>query len=222
MLSKTAIASLIVQLVAGIFGLAVLSFAEVGPESRLLMGILKLEMIVQVVEFCFYSWLVLNIMNKGVPTNITAYRYLDWALTTPVMLVSTAVYFRYRSGESRSFATVVGANRSAIGRMVAANGLMLLVGFLAETNYLDLHTGVALGFVPFIVAFTELYKFAAASDSTSRHIFWAMLTLWSSYGFAAVLDFESKNSLYNVIDVFSKNFYGTFLAMELIRASARN
>jgi bacteriorhodopsin len=38
-----------------------------------------------------------------------------------------------------------------------------------------------------------------------------MFVFWSLYGIAAVLNFENKNTSYNVLDIFAKNFYGIFL-----------
>ena len=39
-----------------------------------------------------------------------------------------------------------------------------------------------------------------------------MASIWSIYGIAALFNFKIKNAFYNILDIFSKNFYGLFLA----------
>jgi bacteriorhodopsin len=48
-----------------------------------------------------------------------------------------------------------------------------------------------------------------------------MFIFWSLYGVAAVFDFENKNTSYNILDIFAKNFFGMFLYW-LIKSKAIN
>ena len=57
-----------------------------------------------------------------------------------------------------------------------------------------------------------MYEYYASKSSANMPIFIIMTTIWSIYGIAALFDFKVKNAFYNILDVFSKNFYGLFLA----------
>ena len=39
-----------------------------------------------------------------------------------------------------------------------------------------------------------------------------MFSIWFLYGIAAMFNFRLKNAGYNILDLFSKNFYGLFLS----------
>ena len=41
-------------------------------------------------------------------------------------------------------------------------------------------------------------------------IFWAFTTFWAIYGIVYLLDEETKNIGYNILDLFSKCFVGIF------------
>ena len=64
-------------------------FMSVSPGFAILKQLLILENIVQVVQGSFYTWLVYNVKNE---TNITAKRYMDWVITTPLMLITLMCY----------------------------------------------------------------------------------------------------------------------------------
>jgi bacteriorhodopsin len=64
-------------------------FMSVPPAYMILKQLLFLENIVQVVQGSFYAWLFFNIQSV---TNITSKRYVDWVITTPIMLISLICY----------------------------------------------------------------------------------------------------------------------------------
>jgi bacteriorhodopsin len=43
--------------------------------------------------------------------------------------------------------------------------------------------------------------------------------VWAIYGVAAVLPYHIKNTMYNILDIFAKNFFGIFLSYVLYKAS---
>jgi bacteriorhodopsin len=47
-------------------------------------------------------------------------------------------------------------------------------------------------------------------------IYTYFLVFWSLYGVVAVLPYTLKNTIYNVLDLFSKNFFGLFLSYLII------
>jgi bacteriorhodopsin len=42
-------------------------------------------------------------------------------------------------------------------------------------------------------------------------MYWFFVFTWSLYGVAALLPYDTKNSMYNILDLFAKNFLGVFL-----------
>lgn len=47
-------------------------------------------------------------------------------------------------------------------------------------------------------------------------LFWFYFIFWSLYGVAAGLEYELKNAMYNILDLFAKNFIGVFLVANLL------
>ena len=213
--------SIVVQLVTGVIELLAL-FVKTAPGMALIKQLLGLEVAVQAVEGTFYAWLYYNIDRVK---NITPKRYADWALTTPTMLVTLVAYIIYLnapSSESLSLLQILRENAAPIAQIVGLNWLMLLFGYLGEGGVIPLLTGVALGFAPFIAYFYIMYErfIHNANDvnstSTSMKIYVYFLVFWSLYGIVAVLPYALKNTIYNVLDLFSKNFFGLFLSYLIV------
>ena len=89
---------------------------------------------------------------------------------------------------------------------------MLLFGYLGEMKIIPVLLGVFLGFIPFVIYYYMIYVNYATQTSTGGLIFWYFFFFWSLYGFAAVLPYYIKNALYNILDLFAKNFFGIFLS----------
>ena len=79
----TAKSSLFVQVITSIIDIYVLNF-DLKPEDNILRQLLIMELIVQIIEGSFYTWLILSFDKI---TNITKHRYYDWFITTPTMLL---------------------------------------------------------------------------------------------------------------------------------------
>ena len=87
----TGILSLIIQIITGIFDYYILNL-QITPNLKLLRELLFVEFIVQLVEGCFYIWMVMNFSKIS---NITPNRYFDWFFTTPTMLITYSIYLIY-------------------------------------------------------------------------------------------------------------------------------
>lgn len=186
----------------------------------LIKQLLGLEVAVQVVEGGFYAWLYNNINTIK---NITPKRYADWAITTPTMLITMVAYIIYLNNktttESLSLVQILRENAGPFVQILVLNWLMLLFGYLGEIGVIPMIAGVAIGFVPFIAYFYIIYANflnQSASSSTSIKIYTYFLVFWSLYGLVAVLPYALKNTIYNVLDLFSKNFFGLFLSYLII------
>ena len=230
LLRSSLLFSIVVQVVTGVIELLAL-FVKTAPGMALIRQLLGLELAVQAVEGAFYAWLYTNINTVK---NITPKRYADWALTTPTMLVTLVAYTIYlnsdksNGNESLSFIQILRENAVPIAQIVGLNWLMLLFGYLGEVGVVPLVTGVVLGFVPFIAYFYIIYeRFVVnnannANNNTSLKIYAYFLVFWSLYGIVALLPYTLKNTIYNVLDLFAKNFFGLFLSYLIVSNSTNS
>lgn len=211
-LHASAFGSLAVQLVTGLFE-AQGMFVPVRPEDEIVKEVLLMELAVQLVELIFYAYLVYMIVTGHVSNAITSHRYIDWSITTPVMLVSFVVFFKYLHQQGRTVRLLPSIQEELpnIAQIIVGNALMLLLGFISEIGLVSTPLGVALGFIPFAFIFKILYSYYARFTTLGSILFYLSFVIWGLYGVGAVLPFAYKNTLYNILDVFSKNAYGLFL-----------
>ena len=228
LLHSSLLLSIVVQAVTGVIELLAL-FVKTAPGMALIRQLLGLELAVQAVEGAFYAWLYFNIHRVK---NITPKRYADWALTTPTMLVTLIAYIIYlnsdkgngNGNDSLSLIQILRENATPIAQILGLNWLMLLFGYLGEVGVIPLVAGVAIGFTPFIAYFYIIYEIFVANDAkntTSLKIYAYFLVFWSLYGIVAVLPYTLKNTIYNVLDLFAKNFFGLFLSYLIVSNAIR-
>jgi hypothetical protein len=214
----TLIISIVIQLITGIIEIGSL-FIKVPTAYSLIRELLILEVIVQIIEGSFYFWLAYNFTKA---LNITPKRYIDWAITTPTMLITLILYLVYLNKRTTDetnelgFFTLLKDNKDIIIPVVILNWLMLLFGYLAEINIIPLFFGVILGFIPFLIYYYMIYVNYVTENTSGYLLFWYFFIFWSLYGFAALLPYYIKNSFYNILDLFAKNFFGIFLSYIII------
>ena len=230
-----------VQIITGIIQLFSL-FIKVPPSYIILKQLLVLENIVQFIQGSFYAWLVSNIKSE---TNITPKRYMDWVITTPIMLITLICYMIFLRGSGESHVdifSILRGNYAIISIIVVLNALMLLFGYLGEKNIIPLVWGVLIGFIPFIIYYYLIYNnFVKSNTSTDTDsgagadigadpttaninntilkLFLYFLFFWSLYGIVGLLPYYIKNTIYNILDLFSKNFFGLLLSYLIITKS---
>lgn len=215
LVKQTIILSLIAQVIITLIGATALMY-KLQPRDEILYSILGLETLVQFIEALFYVWFAFFFTKNMTRTDIAKFRYYDWVFTTPMMLLSTAVFFVYNAmkeqGEillsMRQFFSQYGVDYAIISFY---NLLMLVFGYLHEVGLLSLFTSNTIGFIFFFASFYKLYELAVLSPS-NMNIFWIMFGIWSLYGVAAMFPNITKNTMYNILDIFSKNFYGLYLS----------
>jgi hypothetical protein len=209
----TLIISISIQSITGLIEFLTL-LMKIPVEFILIRQLMILELFVQIIEGYFYLWLFLNYDNI---TNITPKRYFDWAITTPTMLVQLILYLLflyYRENninERLEFFNLFNKNFNIIISVLLLNWLMLLFGYLSEIKVLPVAIGVILGFIPFLIYYYLIYTNFVLTE-TGNKMFFYFLFFWSLYGIVALLPYHTKNMLYNILDLFSKNFVGLFLA----------
>jgi bacteriorhodopsin len=212
----SAFISLFIQIITGFIEGIGLTY-NVRSEDEVLKDILLSELIVQFVEFLFYCYLVYKIIFQHVPSSIISYRYIDWSITTPIMLINFAIFFTYlrqkneKTNTKLNYLEIIKKEKQVFILLVVANALMLLFGYLGEIGVLNNALSTAIGFIPFAFIFKQLYSRYVGKDILSLVIFYGIFLVWAVYGVAAVLPFTIKNTFYNILDLFSKNAFGLFL-----------
>lgn len=210
---KTLVISIIVQIVTGTIEIASV-FVEVPFQYKLIKQLILLELLVQFVEGFFYLWLAFNFTKI---LNITPKRYVDWAITTPTMLITLMSYliFLNKKHENKTqeldFFTLIRDNLSIFITVLSLNWLMLLFGYLSEIKKIPFTLGIFLGFIPFLIYYYIIYQ-NFVNENTNEYLFWYFFFFWSLYGIVSVLPYYVKNASYNILDLFAKNFFGIFLS----------
>lgn len=214
----TLIISVIVQAITGFVEIFSL-FIKVPNAFNVIRQLMIMEVSVQVVEGLFYVWLLYN-FNKVI--NVTPKRYIDWAITTPTMLVtliSYLIYLHHREKDTTSqlsLYSILSDNFMTVSFVLILNWLMLLFGYLGEVNIIPTVLGVFLGFIPFMIYYYIIYTNYVTQILSGSSLYWYFFIFWSLYGVVALLPYYIKNSFYNIIDLFSKNFFGIFLSYIII------
>ncbi len=211
MIYTSGVVSLIIQVIIGIIDYLAINI-EINSKDEMLKDLLKVELFVQVVEFIFYLWLIYY-FNK-VSQNITPIRYLDWAITTPLMLITLSAFLNHDGSTSSRLSDFLSNNIGPMIKIVFLNAAMLLFGFIGEIGYLSPYLSTALGFIPFILNFKYIKdKFLPSSEDKFKiAVFYWFVFFWSLYGVFALTSYTTKNTGYNILDIFSKNVFGLFLA----------
>jgi len=211
MIYISGLVSLIIQLIVGIVGFLAIN-VDVSTKEELLKDLLKVELFVQIIEFIFYVWLIYYL--SGASQNITPFRYLDWAITTPTMLITLSAFLNHDGNTTTRLSDFLSDNTGSVVKIVLLNALMLGCGLLGEFGYLSQYVSTALGFIPFALNFKNIKDafLPLSNDFFKNAVFYWFVFFWSLYGVFALMSYTVKNTGYNILDIFAKNFFGLFLA----------
>lgn len=209
--------SLIIQFLTGFVDIYALSL-HYPAELLIFKNLLYLETAVQIIEGIFYIWLI---SQFSYISNVTPKRYFDWFITTPTMLFTLCIYLDYlhhkESFEQMDLYGLFQNHKQTFIPIAILNSMMLLFGYLGETKLLNKYLAVLLGFIPFVLFFGMIYDNYAKYTPDGETLFWYFTAVWGFYGIAAIMPYFWKNISYNILDIFSKNFFGLFLAYIAIR-----
>jgi bacteriorhodopsin len=210
MIYLSGVISLCIQAVVGIIDYLAINI-EIESKDELLKDLLKVELFVQVIEFMFYVFLIFYF--KKTSQNITPFRYLDWAVTTPLMLISLSAFLNH-DGRTLRLSDFLTEHKDSIIKIVLLNASMLFFGIVGELGYLNKYISTGLGFIPFFLNFKHIKDtFLHSSDDIQKiFLFYWFVIVWGMYGVFAVMSYTIKNTGYNILDIFSKNVFGIFLA----------
>lgn len=208
--------SLIVQILTGIVSIYGI-FQKIPEKHKILTDILIMETVVQFIELIFYIWLIFSLGNNNIMTHK---RYFDWVITTPIMLISTVMFFEYseyiKKNKQLKFWDFLKENKKIIYQIVILNFLMLIFGFLGEVGIINKFISIPIGFLFFLGNFYIIYQRFGKLNQKTKKLFFILLIIWSMYGVGAMLPNQPKNLTYNILDIISKNFYGIFIFYNII------
>lgn len=185
---------------------ATITFIEaMRTKNKKVRHILNLETCISVVAAYFYGKFVSEINVKNINyRKINMTRYVDWFITTPIMLLVLCLAFLYNTGGKLKFFTFL--------KILAINFAMLSSGYLGEAKFLDRNISLIIGFVFFFLLYGYIYyKFLSGKKIFDNQIlYWAFFTFWILYGVVYNLPEKMKNVTFNYLDLFAKCFVGIF------------
>ena len=176
-------------------------------ESGFISHVMNLETAISVIATYFYSLFLQEFSNaeqNNTPVDwkrVTKYRYIDWSITTPIMLLVLCLYManNIKSSVNLGFFVLV----------VALNYIMLAFGYLGETEQMEKNTSLIGGFIAFGLIYALIYnKYMHKYSFASSVLFWFYAIVWSFYGIVFYFDNGYKNTALNILDVISKCFVG--------------
>ena len=99
-----------------------------------------------------YLWISYSINDLS--TMLIDRRYMDWAITTPLMLLSTIVFMKYNENKQKdkkpiTFMGFMKDNQNIIIQIFILNALMLLFGYLGEKRIMNKEISIFIGFMFF-------------------------------------------------------------------------
>ena len=179
--------------------------------------IMNLETCISFVACYFYS-----VFNDKIKKNhekkkeinwkeFTQLRYIDWAITTPIMLLALSLVLSYNSKTKISFHWLL--------ITLFFNYMMLYTGYLGETGKLNTVMSQLLGFIAFLITFAVIYiqYLLPRYNLDNLIIFGVVFVVWSLYGVAFNFTELNKNITYNYLDLIAKCFMGIGLWIYYIK-----
>ena len=135
-------------------------------------------------------------------------RYVDWMITTPIMLLVLILAFQYNSGEK-------GVKFADYLLILLMNYGMLGSGYLGEKDKLNKLLANIIGFVFFGLLYGFMYykyllKTKNGNNVNNQMLYGSFFILWALYGFFYMTKESIKNTGYNILDLFSKCFVGIY------------
>lgn len=173
----------------------------------LVRHIFNLETVISLVAGYFYGKFVEKIKysydnNKSIDWDeVIKTRYLDWSITTPIMLIVLVNVLAHHLNIYPSFRVFL--------VIFVLNYLMLYIGYRGEFQKNKM-LYMILGFIPFILMYYIIYCLYVRPKYNQFNyiIFFFFLIIWSIYGLIYNMDVRTKNIVYNYLDLVAKCFVG--------------
>lgn len=183
-----------------------ITFIEaIRTQNPAIRHVLNLETCISIIASYFYSVFITEIENPKPDfswNQITKTRYMDWSITTPLMLLTLCLVL----GDNIKRPLHLGI----YALIIILNFSMLLIGYLGEIHHWDKIVTSLMGFIPFFAMFGLIFvKFVLPKFKLDNYVLYGLfLFLWGMYGVVYLFDEELKNTCFNILDLFAKCFIG--------------
>lgn len=175
------------------------------PEIR---HVLNLETCISIVAGYFYSIFISKIdeydkTDKKINWNdMTKTRYIDWSITTPLMLLTLCIVLGMNTNTSVKLSTYLA--------IVILNYVMLYFGYLGEVGEISRFVAMVLGFIAFFIMFFIIFAtFVIPKYVLDNYVLYTMyLGVWGIYGIVYMFSEEYKNIIMNILDCIAKCLIG--------------
>ena len=164
-----------------------------------------------------HYWYMRDAAMAGSLDNVTAFRYVDWILTVPLMCVEFYLILK-----------VAGATKSLMWKLIGLSTIMLVTGYLGETGDSAVMWGTLSGLAYFVIAYMIWFGEAKALATEAggdvlqahKYLCWFVLVGWAIYplgymdgttGWYDALPTEGLldiNVWYNIADAINKIGFG--------------
>lgn len=148
----------------------------------------------------------------------TVYRYIDWLLTVPLLMIEFYLILR----------AIGAASAGIFWRLLIGTLVMLIPGYLGEAGYINITLGFIIGmlgwfYILYEIFFGEAGKAAATKASPAvKYAYsamrWIVTIGWAIYPLGYVLgymtgtaDQDTLNIVYNLADVVNKIAFGLMI-----------
>jgi bacteriorhodopsin len=166
--------------------------------------ILNLETCISLVAGYYYGVFITKVQDVKKPVDwseITKLRYIDWSITTPMMLLTLSLVLALNSNTAVHFPAFIS--------IIVLNYCMLFMGYMGEAypNYRLLY--MIGGFIPFTIMFYLIYKHYYGKNIMANKIMFSLyLGVWGLYGIVYMFEEITKNICYNILDLIAKCLIG--------------
>ena len=170
---------------------------------KMVQHIMNLETCISVVAGYFYSVFHEKVkkMKEINWKEITRIRYIDWSITTPMMLLVLSLVL--------SFNTKTPIKLHWFALTIFFNYVMLYTGYLGETGKLERITASILGFIALFLTYGLLFvNYMLKYNRDNTILFGMYAVIWSMYGVSYYFEEMQKNIAYNYLDLTSKCLVG--------------
>jgi bacteriorhodopsin len=177
-------------------------------KNPIVRHIFNLETVISIIAGYFYS-LFQTIIEKSNQestqidwTEINKLRYLDWSITTPIMLLVFSIVLAEHSEVKLNFLIYL--------VIIILNFAMLLLGYLGETKKINKNLAMTTSFIAFITMFVIIFiNFVQPKYSLFNYVLFSFFfIIWSMYGLIYKIRNDYRVIIYNILDLFSKCFVG--------------
>ena len=133
---------------------------------------------------------------------LTQIRYVDWAITTPLMLLVLTLVLSFNSK------TII--KLKWFTAIIFFNYIMLYTGYLGETGDLERMIADIMGFIAFFITFGIIFvQYVLPRFNLDNYLLFGIyLLVWGAYGIAYNLTEINKNIFMNYLDLTSKCLIG--------------